>query len=155
VTGTPGPYRYPFDSDLVEYLFISLPSLSALPLVASALADLEENVSIRILDLLVIVRKADDAIDVFEADSLESLRPLGDRPRPIGRLLNDRDIEMLALAVKPSTTGVIVVTEGSWAVSLAQAARDAGGRIMGGERIPRSRFEAARNGSSIDGGMEL
>jgi hypothetical protein len=142
------------DADLVEYLFLSLPNLDSLPHVASALATLEESVSIRILDLIVIVRKEDDAVEVFEADSLEGLQQLGGRVRATGQLLNDHDIELLALAVKPATTGVVVVAEGSWAVPLAQAARLAGGRIMGGERIPRSRFEAARGESSIDDGIE-
>jgi hypothetical protein len=154
MTEARGPDRLPLDADLVEYLFISLPTLDSLPLVANALATLEESVSIRILDLVVIVRKPDDAVEVFEADSLEALQPLDPRARPTRRLLNDHDIELLALAVKPATTGVIVVTEGSWAVPLAQAARVAGGRIMGGERIPRSRFEAGRNESSTDAGIE-
>src|ERR1700689_1533816 len=81
VTETPGPHPLPFDADLVEYLFISLPSVTSLPLVASALAVLEETVSIRILDLIVIVRKEDDAVEIFELDSLEALEPLSRRPR--------------------------------------------------------------------------
>ncbi len=154
VTETPEPHRDPFDGDLVEYLFISLPSLTSLRFVANALAALEEADSIRILDLIVIVRKEDDALEVFELDALEALQPLSGRPRPFGRLLSDRDIKLLALGVKPATTGVIVVIESSWAVPLARAARTGGGRIVAGERIPRPRFEAVRNASSIDDGIE-
>ena len=51
------------------------------------------------------------------------------------------DIELASLALRPATAGIVLVTEDRWAESLSVAARRAGGRILGGERIPASRVE--------------
>lgn len=145
MTEAPPPHRMiPFDSDLVEYVYISVPSPASLRPVASALAALAEGASIRILDLIVIVRQNDGRLEILEIDAIDELRPLRGHLGTLERLLSDGDIELLSLAVKPATSGVVVVTEGSWAEPLAQAARQAGGHIVAGERISRSRIEATR-----------
>ena len=46
--------------------------------------------------------------------------------------------------LQPGTSALIVVVEDRWAQLLADAARDGGGRIIGGERIPRHRLEQSR-----------
>jgi hypothetical protein len=45
--------------------------------------------------------------------------------------------------VRPGEVGLVVVAEDRWAKQLSTAARDAGGRIVAGERIPVLRVEAA------------
>jgi hypothetical protein len=50
---------------------------------------------------------------------------------------------LAAEAVDPESAAIILVTEDRWARPLADAARDAGGLIVAGERIPKARIEAA------------
>jgi hypothetical protein len=59
------------------------------------------------------------------------------------RMLSEHDIGLAALALRPGTAGMVLVTEDRWATPLSRAAQRAGGQIVGGERIPASRIETA------------
>jgi Family of unknown function (DUF6325) len=129
-------------TDLVEYLIVGVPDIGALRSVAEALADLVAAGTVRLLDLVVLVRDADGIAVGHEVESVASMAALhGMRPAG-GGLLSDKDIEVASLALKPSTAGVVVVTEDRWAEPLSVAARRAGGRIVAGDRIPPRRVEA-------------
>jgi hypothetical protein len=56
-------------------------------------------------------------------------------------MLSDNDIALASHALRPGTTGIVLVTEDRWAAPLSAAARRVGGRIVAGERIPPSRVE--------------
>ena len=62
----------------------------------------------------------------------------------VGGFLSEDDIALTAGALQPGTSVLLVVVEDRWAQLLADAARDGGGRIIGGERIPRHRLEQSR-----------
>jgi hypothetical protein len=51
-------------------------------------------------------------------------------------VLNDEDLELAAEALEPDSSAALIVWEHRWAARVAQAIRDAGGRIVAGERVP-------------------
>jgi hypothetical protein len=130
-------------TDLVEYLIVVVPNHEALAAIGAALTKLVENAKIRILDLVVLERDANGAVTVLEVEALESMAPIRSLDIEVGGMLSEHDLELAALALKPGMPAVVLVTEDLWAKSLSTAARQAGGEIIAGERIPASRVEAA------------
>jgi hypothetical protein len=129
-------------SDLVAYLLVVVPDVAALTAIAPALIELTETVTLRLLDVVVITKDIDGALEFLEladVDELAGIRPLDDGVR---HLLTERDIELMSFALEPGTTGLVLLTEDRWAEPLAGAARRVGGHIIAGERIPASRIEA-------------
>jgi len=131
------------DPDLVEYVVVTVADLDRLDIVAEALVGLIGSASIRLLDLLVLVRP-DGAVSAttYELDQVTGLAALHGLVPGIGEYLTGHDAEMVALTLEPGTAAILVLVEDSWAESLALAAREAGGRVLGGERVPRTRLSA-------------
>lgn len=132
------------DADLVEYLVIVVPDLGALDRLVPALGELVEASAIRIIDLVCVTRNEHGGgLTVLELEDVESLAGLRDVEGQVGGLLSAHDIATASLAVGPGSSAVVLLIEGRWAARLSSAARLAGGRIVGGERIARRRVEAA------------
>jgi hypothetical protein len=127
-------------TDLVDYLIVEVPDLASLASVATALAALVDSGTIGILDLVAVVKDDLGGVAVLEFEAVESLADLTTVEGEVGGLLSEHDIELASLAIRPGAAGAIVVTEDRWAEPLAVAAREAGGQIMAGERIPSSRL---------------
>jgi hypothetical protein len=128
-------------ADLVEYLVVAVPDLDSLEELAVALMQIVHSAAIRILDLVVLVKDREAVVTTLELDAVASMAPL--RGLAFDHLLSEQDIGLAALALQPGTAGVVLVTEDRWAAPLSTAAQHAGGRIVGGERIPASTVEAA------------
>ena len=132
------------DLDLVEYVVISVPELSSAVAVADALRTLVESAQIRVLDLVGVVTGFDGRSTVIEADLLPALAALDGVDGEVGGLLSEDDVMLAGSGLPPGTSALVVVVEDRWASLLADAARQSGGRIIGGERIPRHRLEQSR-----------
>jgi hypothetical protein len=130
--------------DLVAYLVIVVPDPDALSTVVPALITLVEQATIRILDLVVLVRQDDGAVVTLELEAVEALAPLRGVDVEVGAMLSDHDLELVSEALQPGSAGVVLVTEDRWAEPLATAVRTAGGHILGGERIAARRVQAIR-----------
>ena len=59
------------------------------------------------------------------------------RRRRVGGLLSTHDIDLVSLALAPDSTAIVLVAEDRWAEPLSAAARQSGGEVLAGERIPR------------------
>lgn len=129
--------------DLIEYLIIAMPDLASLSDVGAPLADLVNTGLLRVLDLVVLAKNVYGAIDVLEAESLSYLSALRPTGSEIDGLLSEHDLELASMAIRAGCTGMVLVVEGRWARSLAEAAAHAGGQIVAGERIPAARVDAA------------
>lgn len=132
------------DLDLVEYVVIAVPELSSTVGVAAALRELVESSRIRILDLVGVTTGPDGRFSAIEPEQLSGLAELRDVEGEVGGLLSEDDLALACSALQPGTSALILVVEDRWAALLAEAARTSGGRIIGGERIPRHRLEQAR-----------
>ncbi|MFL6133273.1 MAG: hypothetical protein ACJ72A_10735 [Nocardioidaceae bacterium] len=134
------------DVSLVESFTIAAWDLAALETIGSAVAELVEEDAIRILDLVCLTRGIDDVqASVFELDDVESLRALNDVDGEVGGLLSSNDIELASLAVEPGSAAILIVVEDRWAERLSTAARSAGGRVLGGQRISPTLVDDALN----------
>ena len=142
--------RDPVAADLIEYIIVEVPDLDVLASLVPALVELVTSAKIRILDLVAIEKSADGAVAALELDAVESLAALRGVEGEVGGMLSEHDIELAALALRPATAGIVLVTEDRWAESLSVAARGVGGRILGGERIPASRVETVLTDRSDD-----
>jgi len=129
--------------DLVEYMVVLTPDEASLAALVPALAELVAGARIRVLDLAVVVRGADGAVTVHEVETVESLAGLRHVEGEVGSLFSQQDVATAGLALRPGTAGLVIVTESRWAEPLSVAARNAGGRIVGGERIPPRRVADA------------
>ena len=137
------------DLDLIEYVVISVPELSSAVAVADALKTLVESAQIRILDLVGVVTGLDGRCTAIEPERLPGLAALDDVEGEVGGLLSDDDVSLACSALPPGTSALIVLVEDRWARLLAEAARQGGGRIVGGERIPRHRLEQSRRSRAV------
>jgi hypothetical protein len=129
-------------TDLVEYFVVVLPDRGSLAGVVPAVTEMVTSQRIRVLDLVVLARGTDGALDVVEVGDAEDLAALHELEGDTG-LLSENDLRLASSAVRPGEVGLVLVAEDRWAEQLSTAARGVGGRIVAGERIPSARVEAA------------
>jgi hypothetical protein len=133
------------DTDLVEYVILTVPDTAAMAPVALALVHMVEAGVVRILDLVVMVRgPRDPGATILELETVESLNSLWGVQGEVGGLFSRHDVELASLTLQPQTAAIMLLLEDRWAKPLATAARTAGGRLASGERIPRGRIDAVR-----------
>jgi len=131
-----------FDPDVVEYVVIQVPDLSATGEIAAALVQLVSDSHIHILDLVVVSNDRNGVLQMIQPESVAGLAPLWAVEGEVGGLLGEDDIALACGALPRESTALLLVVEDTWAEELAAAARAARGRIVGGERIPRRRLQA-------------
>ena len=86
--------------------------------IVPAMAELVSNGVVHILDVVFIKKDADGLVTSFEYDGLDE-------------------------GLEPDSSAALIVWEHRWAARVAQAIRDAGGRIVGGERVPHEIVQGA------------
>ncbi len=97
----------------------------------------------------------DGRFTAVEPELVSGLAALDNVDGEVGGLLSEDDIALASGALSPGTSALVVVVEDRWAQQLADAARDGGGRIIGGERIPRHRLEQSRRSRTVpEGGQQ-
>lgn len=129
----------------VEYVVIAFPGNRFKGEIVPAVAELVDNGLVRILDVAFIKKDAAGNTTMFEYDTLDDVLAFGfaDVDGEAGGVLNDEDLELAAEGLEPDSSAALIVWEHLWAARVAQAIRDAGGRIVAGERIPPEIVEQA------------
>jgi uncharacterized membrane protein len=129
----------------VEYVVIAFPGNRFKGEIVPALAELVDNDVIGIIDVAFIKKDADGNTTMFEYDTLEDVLAFGfaDVDGEAGGVLSDQDLELAAEALEPDSSAALLVWEHRWAARVAQAIREAGGRIVAGERVPDEVVEQA------------
>ena len=110
----------------------------------SALLDLVERGVIRLLDLLVISKADDGAIEAVEVT--DPTGPGAGFEYFAGArsgLLGDDDLAEAAAAMRPGTVAALIVYENSWAIPFVGAVLDSGGELIASTRIPAPEVIAA------------
>jgi hypothetical protein len=122
----------------VDYLIIEFPVGRAnfTGDMAAELASLVDAGTIRLLDLMILTKGDDGAIDAFEIDDFEGLDELRALETDLANLLAEEDVEHLAAAMEPGSVAGVLVWENTWAAPFASAARRAGGQLIANGRIP-------------------
>jgi len=103
---------------------------------AAELARLVDAGTIRVLDLVVLVKDENGDIDALEVEDLDTVDELRVAETQLADLLAADDVVNLAAAMEPGTTAGVLVWENSWAAPFASAARRSGGQLIANGRIP-------------------
>ena len=103
---------------------------------AAELARLVDAGTIRVLDLVVLVKDENGDIDALEVEDLDTVDELRVAETQLADLLAADDVVNLAAAMEPGTTAGVLVWENAWAAPFASAARRAGGQLIANGRIP-------------------
>jgi hypothetical protein len=127
----------------VEYIIVGFPGNEFTGDIAPALANLIDNKTIRILDLLFIGKDADGDVVAFEYDELEGVSAFSELDGEAGGVISEADIEYAASALAPGSSAALLVWEDLWATEFADALRGSGGVLLEGGRIPHDLAEAA------------
>lgn len=138
----------------VDYLVVEFPAGRATfnGEMASALADLVDAGTIRLLDLLVIHKQEDGSLEAFEIDETDAVGELQGLEANLAEILAAEDVAHLAAAMDNGTTAGVVVWENLWAAPFASAARRAGGELVATGRIPIQAIVASIEADDDDEG---
>ncbi len=129
----------------VDWIVVEFPGSRFKGEIAPALADLVDRGIVRVLDLLLIKKAEDGALDFFELSDLDETEIGGLRTyeTQLATLLSEEDVASVAAAVEPGSSAALLVWENSWAAPFASAVRHAGGQLVASGRIPIQAMLAA------------
>jgi Family of unknown function (DUF6325) len=127
----------------VEYIIIEFPGNHFQGDIVPAMAKLIENETVRIIDLIFIMKDPDGNVTIYEYDQLDELAPFASLHGELNDLVNQEDVEYAAASLDPNTSAAVIVWEDTWATELALAIRGAGGVVREGARIPPELIDAA------------
>ncbi|MCK0118554.1 hypothetical protein MWU57_16120 [Isoptericola sp. S6320L] len=149
--GTPGDAAVGHvDADLLEYLLVVVPAVERVADVAVALAELVRSETIRLIDVVLLHRaRGQTAVAVSGGLDAPEIAPLA-RSAVRSVRLSAHDVALAAVVVEPDVSALLLLVEDRWAGSLSAAARQAGGRLLCGERVGRDRYGAAVD-RAVDG----
>jgi Family of unknown function (DUF6325) len=131
----------------VDYLVVGFPADKAdfSGAMASELKALIDSDTIRMLDLVMIVKGDDGSVEATElrdADDSEvgELRAL---ERDLAILLAEEDVEEIGASLEPGSVAAVLVWENTWAAPFGSAIRRSGGELLANGRIPTQALIAA------------
>jgi hypothetical protein len=137
----------------VDWLVVEFPGSRFRGEIAPILDGLVDAGTIRVLDL-VLVRKDDDgALDFFELSDLDEseIGSLRAYEAELAMLLSEEDMTSVAAAIEPGSTAAVLVWENRWAAPFGSAVRRAGGQLVASGRIPVQALLAAIEADEEEG----
>ncbi len=122
----------------VDYLIVEFPAGQSnfTGEMADELARLVDAGTIRIIDILILVKDADGSVEAMELSDIENLGPLQQIEAQLAEMLAEEDVVNLAAAMDPGSTAGVLIWENLWAAPFAAAARRSGGQLIANGRIP-------------------
>jgi translation initiation factor IF-2 len=139
----------------IEYLVVAFPGNKFKGEIVPALAELVENETIRILDLVFILKDEEGnvaAAELSELDADDEAAAMSDVADIDAALLNEEDIALAAEALEPNSSAGLLVFENVWATKFAEAVRNADGILVANERIPYDVVQAAMAYAAAESG---
>jgi hypothetical protein len=127
----------------VEYIIIEFPGNDFRGDIVPAMAKLVDDGTVRIIDLVFIMKDSDGNVTIYEYDQLDELAPFASLPGEVGDFVNQEDLDYVATGLTPSSSAAVILWEDTWATELALAIRGAGGFVREGARIPPELVDAA------------
>jgi hypothetical protein len=122
----------------VDWIVVEFPGSTFNGKLAGMLDDLVARRTIRVLDLVIIRKDADGAVDLAELNDLDDNEAGGLRgyETALAMLLSEADVMAAAAAVAPGSTAALLVWENLWAAPFGAAVRHMGGQLVASGRIP-------------------
>jgi Family of unknown function (DUF6325) len=129
----------------VDYVIIEFPADAAnfTGEMADELVALAERGTIRVIDVLILVKDDDGEVEAMELSDLDNLGALERLEGELAEMLAEEDVAHLAAAMDPGSTAGVLIYENVWAAPFASAARRSGGRLIANGRIPTQAIIAA------------
>jgi hypothetical protein len=109
----------------VDWLVVEFPGSDFKGEIGPALSDLVDKGTVRVLDLLLLRKDADGALEAYEIGDLGEceLGELHAYESELAMLLSEDDVEAVAAALEPGSTAACLVYENTWGpVRLGDAA---------------------------------
>ena len=103
---------------------------------AKELLALVDAGTIRLIDILILVKNDDGSVDAMELSDVPELGDLAAVEAELAELLAEEDVVNLAAAMDPGSVAGVIVYENLWAAPFAAAARRSGGQLIANGRIP-------------------
>jgi hypothetical protein len=122
----------PIDFVLIEFTGNRLTGRAA-----DELVSLVDRGIVHVYDVLIVGK--DDSGAVYSVDLAESADRAGafaDLKWAQSGILADDDLQQAAGAMEPGTLAALIVYENTWAIPFVAAARESGGELIAGGRIP-------------------
>ena len=141
----------------IEYIVVGFPGNKFKGEIVPALAELVENGTIRILDLVFILKDEEGnvaAVELADLDPEDEAAGMADISEVNAGLLNEDDIALTAEALEPNSSAGLLVFENVWATRFAEAVRNADGLLIANERIPYDVVQAALAHAEAESGEE-
>ena len=122
----------------VDFVIVEFPAETAnfTGEMADELLKLVDAGTIRVIDVLVLVKDDDGTVEALELADLDNLGPLQVLEAELAELLAEEDVINLAAAMDPGSTAGVIIYENLWAAPFASAARRSGGQLIANGRIP-------------------
>ena len=122
----------------VDYVIVEFPAGTSnfTGEMAAELLGLVDRGIIRVIDVLILTKDQDGAVEAMELSDIAELGELETLEAELAELLAEEDIEHLAAAMDPGSTAGVLIWENLWAAPFASAARRSGGQLIATGRIP-------------------
>ena len=150
--GTDVPVATPVsDAELgpMDVLVIEFPEPAAAARGLAPLVELEKRGVIRVLDLVVIRKLLDSAVELvaLSGDGLHGQPELAVFDGVASGILDQGDVDQAAAALRAGSSAVLLLYEHRWAEPLMTTIRRVGGRLLASERVAPEAVLAALDGS--------
>jgi hypothetical protein len=104
---------------------------------AQALLDLVDKGIVALYDVMVVGKDTDGNVYAVDlADGVDQLGGFADLAWVRSGLLTEDDMREAAGTMEPGTLAVLIVYENTWAIPFIAAAKNSGGELIAGARIP-------------------
>ena len=122
----------------VDYLVVEFPAGTSNfnGEMAAELVTLVDSGTIRVIDVVILTKDEDGAVEAVELADVGELGELQRLEAELAELLAAEDIAHLAAAMEPNSTAGVLIWENLWAAPFASAARRSGGQLIATGRIP-------------------
>ncbi|MDA0171874.1 DUF6325 family protein [Solirubrobacter taibaiensis] len=122
----------------VDYLVVEFPAGTSnfTGEMAAELLALIDSGTIRVIDIVILTKDANGAVEAMELADIGELGELQALEAELAELLAADDILHLAAAMEPNSTAGVLIWENLWAAGFASAARRSGGQLIANGRIP-------------------
>lgn len=136
----------------IDYLVVEFPagSTNFTGAMAEELLRLVDAGTIRVVDILILVKDENGVVDAMELSDLDDLGALQVLEAELAELLAEDDVEMLAAAMEPGSVAGVLIWENLWAAPFAAAARHSGGQLIANGRIPIQAIIASIEADAIN-----
>jgi uncharacterized membrane protein len=123
----------------VEILMVEFPGNEFTGEIAPALAELVDQGTIRVIDLLFVTKDADGNVGAIELRDTDDAVRSAFEPivEEASGLLSEEDIEDLGEGLDPNSSAAMLLFEHVWATRFRDAVLASGGELLASVRIPK------------------